>query len=115
MVMRPRTVLAVCSLVAAGLASYVALSPGGLPRLSAQRAEVAGLEADVEALKQENATLAREARLLQGEGAEARPYLEKAVREDLGWVKKDEHLLLLPRLPNQAEDEERAVAPEAAP
>jgi cell division protein FtsB len=104
--MRARTVLVVCGFLAAGLASYAALSPGGLQRLSAQRAEVSSLEADVSALKLDNASLHREARLLQSDTPEARPYLEKAIREELGWVKRDERLLLL---------EERAVAEESTP
>ena len=93
--MRPRTVLVGCALIAVGIASYAVLSDGGLRRMQRQRAEANALRSDVAALEHQNQRLKDEVQLLQGDAPGAEAYLERVVREELGYVKKGEHLLLL--------------------
>lgn len=104
--MRPRTVLAACALVASGISGYAVLSEDGLSRMRRQREEAARLSADVDKLRAENERLKAEARRLEGEGEGADAYLEKVVRDELGYVRKNEHVLLLDEAPAGAEDAE---------
>lgn len=93
--MRPRTVLVLCAAVAAGVAGYALLAPSGLPKLRDKQADLAALEADVERLERENERLVAAAARLRSESPRAPIYIEDAAREELGWVKPDEHVLLL--------------------
>lgn len=94
--MRARTVLVSSAVVALGVAGYATLAPGGLPRMQRQRAEAAALRQDVAALEQQTDALRRQAALLQGEAPGAEAHLEGVIREALGYVRDDEHLLHLP-------------------
>lgn len=93
--MRPRSLLVVCAVIAAGVVGYALLSPAGVPKLRDKRADLAALKSDVEQLERENARLAVEASRLREESPRAAIHLEDAAREELGWVKPDEHVLLL--------------------
>jgi cell division protein FtsB len=81
--------------VATGVTGYALLSPSGLPRLRAQDSERASLAADVDRLKTNNEALRQQARVLRADDDASRPHLEKAVREELGYVRPDEHVVLL--------------------
>lgn len=93
--MRPRNVLVLCAAVAAGIAGYALLSPSALPKLRDKQQDLAALKADVEQLERENARLVAEASRLREGSPGADVYLEDAAREELGWVKPEEHVLLL--------------------
>lgn len=93
--MRPRRLLVLCALIAVGVSGYALLSPTGVPKLRQKQADLAALKADVERLEEENARLVAEASRLREDGPHAAIYLEDAAREELGWVKPDEHVLLL--------------------
>lgn len=108
--MRPRTVLAGCALLAVGIASYAVLSDGGLPRMQRQRADAEALRRDVAALEQQNQRLRGEVELLQGEAPGSEAYLEGVVREELGYIQRGEHLLIL-----DEEEQRAAQAPAEAP
>jgi len=76
-------------LVAAALAGLVALSafdPEGLARHRRLEAEVRRLAEENRAIGLQNARLRREVRALQGDPAA----LERAAREELGWVRQGE-------------------------
>jgi cell division protein FtsB len=92
--MRPRWVLLACALVATSVAGYALLGPSGLPRLSAQDTEREALARDVAQLEDHNAALREQARTLADDEA-SRPFVEKAVREELGYVRPDERVVLL--------------------
>ena len=81
-------------MISAGVMAYTLLSPGGLPRMQRQQHDAAALQRDVDALREQNAHLQKNARLLQGDAPGAEAYLEDVIREELGYVKADEHLLL---------------------
>lgn len=78
-----------------GVSGYALLSPAGVPKLRQKRADQAALQADVERLEQENARLLAETARLKEGSPHANVHLEDAAREELGWVKPDEHVLLL--------------------
>lgn len=94
--MRPRKLLLLCAVVAAGIAGYALLAPAGLPKLRHKERELAQLQSDVSRLERENARLLTAANRLREGAAPADIYLEDAAREELGWLKPDEHVLLLP-------------------
>lgn len=111
--MRPRNVLVLCAAVAAGIAGYALLSPSGLPKLRDKQADLADLEADVERLERENARLVAEASRLREDSPSADIYLEDAAREELGWVKPDEHVLLLDEGTREDASAEQPTRPRA--
>jgi cell division protein FtsB len=103
--MRPRTILVVGGGIALGIAAYAVLAPSGLQRTRTLEGENARLEARVTSSRAENALLIAEAKAI-GDDADPRE-LERTVREELGLVKSDEHVLVL-----DADDEsERAERP----
>lgn len=101
--MRPRALLAVAGIVALAVAAWAVLSPSGLPRLRQLKDEQHALTADVEQARRDNARLEAEVRVLQGDEPASQAVLEKAAREELGWVKSDEIVLTgLPTGPGPA-------------
>ena len=92
--MRPRTLLFGSALISTGVVAYTLFSPGGLPRMQRQQHDAAALQRDVELLRGQNERLQQDAQLLQGDAPGAEAYLEDVIREELGYVKADEHLLL---------------------
>jgi cell division protein FtsB len=91
--MRSRTILVVGAGLALGIAAYAVLAPSGLARTRALDGESARLEARVSAGRAENAALIAEAKAI-GDDGDPRD-LERTVREELGLVKSDEHVLVL--------------------
>jgi cell division protein FtsB len=65
-----------------------ALHPGGLRRHRALAADVRRVSAENDALRERNLRLRREARALAGDAAA----LERAAREDLGYVRPGERV-----------------------
>lgn len=94
--MRPRNLLLLCAFIAAGVAGYALLAPSGLPKLRHKERELALLQSDVARLESENARLLAEAGRLKDGAPDQHVYLETAAREELGWLRPDEHVLLLP-------------------
>jgi len=92
--MRPRWILAICVLVSSGIAGYALFSEEGVPRLSDQKRELDGIQQDVATLREQNAALKEDARRLRGEDEGTKPFLEQAVREELGYVRPDEKVVL---------------------
>jgi cell division protein FtsB len=91
--MRPRVVLVVCGVVALTVTAYAVLVPSGLPRLRELEAEKAVLTVDVDKARADNERLGREVKVLQGGEPESKDVLEKAARQELGWVRPDEVVL----------------------
>lgn len=91
--MKPLPLLAGCSAVALAIVLYTALSPDGYGRMGTLQGERAALSQRVAELKADNARLMEEASSLQ-EDAET-THLERVVREELGYVKPDEVVLLM--------------------
>lgn len=67
-----------------------------------QQQDAATLQEDVKLLREQNAALQKNVKLLQGEAPGAESYLEDVIREELGYVKADEHLLLFDAQPDAA-------------
>ncbi len=104
--MRPRNLLLVSAALAVGIATYALLAPSGLPKLRAKQQDLQKLQADVALLERDNALLLSQASSLRDDAPEAAIYLEDAAREELGWVRPDEHVLLL----SSGAEDERAAA-----
>jgi cell division protein FtsB len=77
--------------VAAGLGAASALDPDGLPRLRALDADVARMQQENRSLDAENERLAREVKALRSDPAA----LERAVREELRYVRPGERVYVL--------------------
>jgi cell division protein FtsB len=92
--MRPRWILVICVLVSSGIAGYALLSETGAPRLQAQQRELDAIEGDVAQLRTQNDALAQDAQRLTGDDPANQPYLEQAVRQELGYVRPDERVVL---------------------
>ena len=90
--MRPRALLAVSFVVALAVGTYTALAPSGLSRWFSLRDEERKLDQQVEAAQAENAALTREVKQLRDDPRA----VEEAVREELGWVKTGELVLIVP-------------------
>jgi cell division protein FtsB len=82
-----RTSLWAVLALSAALSAASLAHPSGLPRLRAVQADVARYEAENETLRRENDRLKSEIVLL---GSDA--YLERVVREELGYLRADELL-----------------------
>jgi hypothetical protein len=91
--MRPRTILVVGGGLALGIAAYAVLAPAGLQRTRTLEGESARLEARMMSARADNARLIADAKAI-GDDADPRD-LERTVREELGLVKADEHVLVL--------------------
>ncbi|MFZ9887380.1 MAG: FtsB family cell division protein [Myxococcota bacterium] len=102
--MRAEKMLLLCASVAAFVAGWQVVSPSGLAQVRARAEDAEALRQDVAGLERENARLEAEAKRLQ-DGEQGSAGLESVVREELGWIRPDEHLLLLP-----AEEPERDAA-----
>lgn len=90
--MRPRVVLAVSLVAALAVAAYTALSPSGLSRWFSLRDEERQLDAQLETAERDNAKLVDEVKRLRDDPR----VVEEAVREQLGYVKEGEVVLLVP-------------------
>lgn len=90
--MRPRVLLAVSLVAALAVGAYTALSPSGLSRWFALTDEERQLDSQLEAATRHNAALVDEVKRLRDDPR----VVEEAAREQLGYVKKDEVVLLLP-------------------
>lgn len=88
--MRPRVVLVVAAGVSLAVSAYAVLAPSALPRWLELREEERALTSEVERARAENARLAAEVKVLQGGEPTSAAVLEKAAREELGWVRRDE-------------------------
>ncbi|MDJ0865130.1 MAG: septum formation initiator family protein [Myxococcota bacterium] len=88
-----RSVLLGLGLLVAGLAMAWLDRDAGIPTWLELREEVAGAERRLETLRAGNAALREEAAALRGDPAA----LERAVREELGWVRPGELLIRIPR------------------
>jgi cell division protein FtsB len=75
----------------AALGALAGVDPGGLRKHLRLEGEGRRLAAENRELRQENLRLRREARALAGESAA----LERAAREELGWVKPGELVIQL--------------------
>ncbi len=92
--MRPVYVLLTCAAVALAIATWVAIGESGVPKLQELDGERARLSAETEALKRENAALQAEAELLRTDATVPSGALEKAAREELGYVKNGEVVVI---------------------
>jgi cell division protein FtsB len=94
--MRARVVLVVSAGVVAVIGATAAFSPSGLARLERLRVEETAVATDVERLTNDNARLAAEVERLRGTDPASRNTLEGRAREELGYIGKDEVVLVLP-------------------
>jgi cell division protein FtsB len=94
--MRPRAIVVISASAALVVVVWATLAPGALPHLTHMRAEQRALLAETEALALENARLRADARALRGDDAASLLLLEKVVRDELGYLRADE-VVLLPR------------------
>ncbi|OGQ20259.1 MAG: hypothetical protein A2138_24075 [Deltaproteobacteria bacterium RBG_16_71_12] len=90
--MRPRVVLAVSLVAALAVGAYTALSPAGLSRWFSLRGEERQLDAELAAAARDHAALVDEVERLRDDPRA----VEEAVREQLGYVRDDEVVLLIP-------------------
>lgn len=86
----PVLLVGASALLSALLVAASLLSPGGVPKLRALQADIARQEASNAALRRQNAGLERTARAL-GNPVDPKA-LEKAAREQLGYIRADELL-----------------------
>jgi cell division protein FtsB len=93
-VLRPRVLLVLGLGLSLAVAAYAVLAPSALPRLVDQRRDNDALEQDLKAQHEANAHRERELVLLKLDGPEGQAALEKAAREELGFVQKDEVLFV---------------------
>ncbi|MCC7075108.1 MAG: septum formation initiator family protein [Deltaproteobacteria bacterium] len=90
--MRLRVLLAVSVVAALAVGTYTVLAPSGLARWFSLRDEERVLDGQLELALRENAALALEVQRLQSDPR----VVEEAAREELGYVKKDELVLMVP-------------------
>jgi cell division protein FtsB len=88
--MRARVFVALAGGVALAIAAYAVVSPSGVSRLWKLEDREKALAVDVEKQKHDNAKLAAEVKILQGNEPASKAVLEKHAREELGYVKADE-------------------------
>lgn len=91
-----RSILAAAILIALLLLGIGVLSPEGLPQTKLLQAEAQKLEKQVQKAKAKNNTLKKEIELLRSDEKNAQLFQERVVRQELGFVKEDEKVLLLP-------------------
>jgi cell division protein FtsB len=91
-----RALVGSAAIIGVGVAAYAILSPHGLSQRQQLAAQADALKEQNQNLAKKAAALEEEARLLSGEGDDSRAHLEKTVREELGYVKKDEKIIQLP-------------------
>ncbi len=90
--MRPLLLLGICAFAALGVLGYGLLSSDGVGKTRRLNAERQELEQRVETLETENAHIAHDIEQLRDEDNTA--YLEKTVREELGYIRPDEVVVL---------------------
>ncbi len=90
--MRLRVVLAVSVVAALAVGTYTVLAPSGLARWFSLTDEERQLDRQLEVAQQDNAALADEVTRLRSDPR----VVEEAAREELGYVKKDELVLIVP-------------------
>jgi cell division protein FtsB len=112
LVLRPRVLLVVGLGLSLAVAAYAVLAPSALPRLVDQRRDNDALERDLKSQHEQNAHRERELVLLKLDGPQGQAALEKAAREELGFVRKDEVLFV--GLPTSASASAASPAPAAA-
>ena len=91
--MRARVLLLSGFFIAAGVLAYAFIAEDGYRGTVHLEEEKAALKARVGIMEADNAALAEEAKALQ-DTEEGNPVLEQAVRSELGYVKKDEVIVL---------------------
>ena len=91
-----RSILAAATLIALLLLGFGVLSPEGLPQTKKLQAEAQKLDKQVQKAKAKNEQLKNEIELLRSEKKDARRFQEQVIRQELGFVKEDEKVLLLP-------------------
>ena len=105
--MRPRHLLLTGVAIATVVLGYTFLSADGWREKARLQKEQAALDGRVKQLKADNAVLADEAQALRDERPDNR-VLEEAVRSELGYVKKDEVVILTA---DDAQAEQAATPP----
>jgi len=91
-----RSILAAASLITLILVGVGILSPNGLPKTKQLQAEAAKLERQVQDQERKNKILKEEIDLLNSDAQDARRFQEHVIRQELGFVKDDEMVLLMP-------------------
>ena len=92
-----RSILAAATLIALLFLGIGILSPEGLPQTKLLQAEAKKLEKQVHKSASKNKTLREEIELLQQTNKDAKQFQEQVIRQELGYIKDDETVLLLPR------------------
>lgn len=90
--MRLRVVLAVSVVTALAVGAYTVLAPSGLARWYSLTDEERALDRQLEVAQRDNAALADEVARLKSDPR----VVEEAAREELGYVKNDELVLVVP-------------------
>ena len=93
--MKPRFIILGCALIAALVLGYAALSDGGVDKMRELTAQQHELQRRAERARAENEQLVREIETLRGDDPTHDGALERAIREDLGYVRKDEIVVVL--------------------
>jgi cell division protein FtsB len=91
-----RSILAAASLITLILVGVGILSPNGLPKTKQLQAEAVKLERQVQEQERKNKSLKEEIDLLNSDAHDARRFQEHVIRQELGFVKDDEIVLLMP-------------------
>ncbi len=102
--MKPLYLLVGGGLVALAILFYVAFTDSGWPRVKQLQAEEDSLRTQVRALQADNEELAGKAHMLKEDSASGKAILETAVRQELGYVKPDEKILILEDAPGPTEE-----------
>lgn len=101
--MRPVHVLVVGAGLVAVIVGVVLFSPTGLSRLARMEEEERVLTGQVAQKQRANERLADETRLLQGDTPASKDVLEKKAREELGYTKPGEVVVVVPAAPKAVE------------
>ncbi len=94
--MRPVHVLVVGAGLVAVIIGVALFSPTGLSRLARMQEEERALTGQVAQKQKENERLVEETRLLQGDSDVSKDVLEKKAREDLGYTRPGEVVVVVP-------------------
>lgn len=94
--MRPVHVLVVGAGAVAIIVGVVLFSPTGLSRLARMQEEERVLAGQVAQKQKENERLVEETALLKGDSAASKMMLEKKAREELGYTKPGEVVVVVP-------------------
>lgn len=94
--MKSRSVLVGGVCIALVIVLYTFFSEGGWKHLSKLQDEEASLQRQVEQMQDTNSALLRQVQTQKDASDTGKSITETAVRKELGYVKPNEHLLLLP-------------------